>query len=188
MAKLLRQLLPMLTIMLIALAYSPESQARMHNCGPRDTERQCMVCNCFFESGGEPDKGKLAVNIVVLARMNSDFFRESTVCATVWKPAQFSWTQDRASNSLSTTTAAYRACEAQTDIALNYFRPVRNPTHYYAASGPNAIRPPRWSTASHFSVAQKVGHHVFLNDSREKMIRIPKSLTSLASMLSGASR
>ncbi len=172
----------------MSLAYSFEASARMHACSRNDSERQCMVCNCFFESAGESNQGKLAVNIVVLARMNSDFFRETTVCSTIWKPAQFSWTQDNKSNSLSTTTAAYKACEVQTDSALRYFRPVRNPTHYYANTGANAIKAPKWSKASHFSVAQKVGHHVFLNDSRESIFRMPEAFANFTSMLSGATR
>lgn len=185
---LLRQCLLLLTLCLATLLYQSNASARMHACSPRDGARQCMICNCFFESSTEPQTGKLAVNIVVIARTNSQLpdFRGKSICGIIWQQGQFSWTSDRASNSLSTTTESYKNCEKATDQALTYFRPVRNPTHYYAATGPNAVRAPTWTRRSHFSVAQKVGHHVFINDSRERILG--RQSETLMNMLRRATR
>jgi spore germination cell wall hydrolase CwlJ-like protein len=48
----------------------------------------CLIYNVYFESRGEPKKGKLAVALVTLNRADNG----DSICKTVYAPKQFSWT------------------------------------------------------------------------------------------------
>jgi spore germination cell wall hydrolase CwlJ-like protein len=77
----------------------------------------CLALAVYFESGGEPDLGKQYVAHVVMNR--STDYEESSVCAAVFDPYQFSWTNTiKRSSSLKvmTKTAVKRIEDEKTWI------------------------------------------------------------------------
>lgn len=61
------------------------------NCKHQGTERQCMVCNTYFEAGILHEEGQLAVGANVMTRRFSDRF-PNTLCGVIYQHAQYSWT------------------------------------------------------------------------------------------------
>ncbi len=65
------------------------------NCNSDNTDPYtCLVCNCFYETIGEPAAGKLAVAKVVMTRTRMSRYPDS-VCGVIYDPSQFSWTNRR---------------------------------------------------------------------------------------------
>lgn len=52
----------------------------------------CLALNVYFEARGEPIQGQYAVAHVTLNRAKQN---SSTVCSEVFKPKQFSWTNQK---------------------------------------------------------------------------------------------
>ncbi len=153
-------------------------------CTPNDGERQCMVCNCFFETRGEKVAGKTAVNIVVHARANSDQFPNS-VCKVVWQKSQFSWTADKNSNTMNLSNQgdqqALKECQQAADTTFRYKDRFHNPTHYH-----NTSVKPKWAGKFPILFAYRQGNHIFYNDMREPSLKAP-TLTELAKVFNGVS-
>jgi spore germination cell wall hydrolase CwlJ-like protein len=144
--------------------------AEIAACSAQSSERQCMLCNCMFEASGETLQGKLAVNQVVFARMNSGKYRDS-VCGVVWQRSQFSWTngyQNKTRNMNLSDTRGLNECVQATDLALNWLRNATNPTHYHTTrvSPYWAGRPPLVRTST-------IGHHIFYNDNSRSIFSLP---------------
>ena len=57
-------------------------------------ELDCLARNIFFEAGTEDTMGKYAVAQVTLNRVSNGYWGHN-VCAVVYSPNQFSWTNDR---------------------------------------------------------------------------------------------
>jgi N-acetylmuramoyl-L-alanine amidase len=119
-------------------------------CGPNDTARQCLLCNCYFESRGESYIGKVMVARTVLSRVASRQF-PNTVCEVIYEKRQFSWTEDEEPNRM---VASSRDCE----------RAVTEAT----AAGPNGVlffhTPPTiaWvSRSQDFKSCGRLGDHIF---------------------------
>lgn len=53
----------------------------------------CLARNIYFEARGESERGKLAVALVTLNRLDNQKFPK-TICGVVFQPQQFSWTQE----------------------------------------------------------------------------------------------
>lgn len=58
-----------------------------------DAEFDCLVRNVYFEARGEPEKGKLAVALVTLNRVDNPKYPKS-ICGVVYQKNQFSWTKN----------------------------------------------------------------------------------------------
>ena len=56
-------------------------------------ELECLTRNVYYESGNQSYKGKLAVALVTLNRVNHPNYPD-TICKVVYQPMQFSWTKD----------------------------------------------------------------------------------------------
>ena len=60
------------------------------SCVQKNSERNCLICNCFFETRGEPDDEKREVTRTVRRRiLRTDF--PNNACKVVNERGQFSW-------------------------------------------------------------------------------------------------
>lgn len=57
-----------------------------------DRELNCLTSNVYYEARGESHRGKLAVALTTLNRVDSDQYPK-TICGVVFQKRQFSWTQ-----------------------------------------------------------------------------------------------
>ncbi len=57
-----------------------------------DTELNCLAKNVYYESRGESKRGKLAVALVTLNRVEDTRYPD-TICDVVYQKHQFSWTK-----------------------------------------------------------------------------------------------
>ena len=112
----------------------------------------CLAKNIYFESRGQPLRGKLAVAKVTLNRTKHEDF-PSTVCKVVYQPGQFSWTAKRRH-----TIADYKAWQESLEIARKALATglteLRGFNAIYFHSG---TKPRGW--AGHF--VAKIGAHRF---------------------------
>ena len=58
-----------------------------------EREKTCLIRNVFFEAGGEPHEGKIAVAQVTWNRLKDGRWGND-ICRVVYAPGQFSWTSD----------------------------------------------------------------------------------------------
>lgn len=58
-----------------------------------NSEIDCLAKNIYYEAGGEPYKGKLAVALVTLNRVDSTKY-PNTICQVVFQKGQFSWVKN----------------------------------------------------------------------------------------------
>jgi N-acetylmuramoyl-L-alanine amidase len=161
----------MIRWLVISLLWFSEIQAlaaappEVLTCPSNGTAYNCQVCNCYHESSGEPQEGRIAVAKTVLSRVAAaqasisrnqrpDF--PNSVCGVIFQPSQFSWTPGN--NTISAKTAeqktALRECRAAVNVAqtegangLIYFYNPRKVT-------------PGWLRLT--SSCGRVGDHVFL--------------------------
>lgn len=130
------------------------------SCGPRNNDRQCLICNCFFESRGEPEEGQKLVTRAVIARTKSDADNwPNSVCGVVYQASQFSWTADKNSNAFCPSFPEAQVCMKTTDQVL------RNPQ---ASSAPLWFHTPNvkpvWRKKLKLckvGSGGRVGNHVF---------------------------
>jgi len=91
-------------------------------CTQRQSSFNCLVCNCFYETRGEPKVGKIAVAKTVLSRVASDEFPDS-ICAVVFQPSQFSWVSDSNTNTINVKKPedilALKECKEASNIAMD---------------------------------------------------------------------
>lgn len=146
------------------------AKAETMSCTSRQSPFECMVCNCYHESRGEPREGKIAVAKTVLSRSGSRSYPNS-VCKVVYQPWQFSWTRDRYSNTIKTRNSIDRKslteCRSAVDQAIN-----EGPNGLIYFYNPRVVTP-AW--ARRVTSCGKVGRHVFLVPRGEKC---PKDLGS----------
>lgn len=71
-------------------------------------ELQCLALNIFHEARGESLAGQIGVAQVTLNRVAMQHRGKKTICAVVFDPKQFSWT-DRAGKSLKPTGKQWQA-------------------------------------------------------------------------------
>lgn len=112
----------------------------------------CLALNVYAEARGEIIEGQLAVAHVTLNRTEDPRYPDE-VCAVVYDPYQFSWT-DRPliiDEPESMTRAMFVALSA---MLSDHPDPTDGATHFY--SGPA----PLW--ASSMMVTAQIGNHTFL--------------------------
>ena len=113
----------------------------------------CLARNVYFEARGEPLAGQYAVAEVTMNRRGWGPFRK-TVCAVVYEPGAFSWTNDRR---LPTPggpawASAQRVAEA---VYWQKHTPMLHGVRYYHA----VYVSPDW--AKEKQRVAKIGRHIF---------------------------
>ena len=133
------------------------------NCTSRQSSYNCLLCNCYFETRGEPLVGKIAVAKTVLSRMDSNEFPD-TACGVVFQPSQFSWTNDSYRNTVKVSKpedqAALQQCRDAANTALD-----EGPNGLLYFYNPRKVTP---SWARKMRNCGRAGEHVFM---------VPKSET-----------
>lgn len=157
-----------LTIWLAGQSAFAESLA----CNRNTSSFTCLVCNCYHESRGEPLDGRIAVLKTVLTRKEDDVYTfPDTVCGVVYEDGQFSWTEDKYSNNITTKNAedvqSLRECRQAADIAIDE-----------GANGIIFFNNPRtsdnaWKFKRGKTTCGRIGNHVFYVPNGQKC---PKAL------------
>ena len=128
----------------------------------RERQLSCLSKNIYYEAGGEPFEGKVAVAQVTMNRVNSGLF-PADVCQTIYQKnivyqkviCQFSWACDRDTNAHPPNNANYKeSIEVAKRVLLEDFRlPILKEALYYHADYIN----PGWRREK----VAKIGRHVF---------------------------
>ncbi|AZZ35988.1 hypothetical protein CIK05_04010 [Bdellovibrio sp. qaytius] len=144
-------------VLTILLAFTSQgAMAEVLSCTPNQSTYNCLVCNCYFETRGESQDGKVAVAKTVLSRITLPEF-PNTVCRVVFQSSQFSWTSDSNSNRLNATTdddkEALYDCKKATETALH--EGANGLIYFY---NPHKATP-RWARKT--TSCGRVGQHAF---------------------------
>lgn len=128
----------------------------------REKQLGCLSKNIYYEAGGEPFEGKVAVAQVTMNRVNSGQFPDD-VCKTIYQKnifyekvvCQFSWACDRNSGTRPPNNSNYRESEeVAKKVLLEEFRlPALKEAMFYHADYIN----PGWKREK----ITKIGHHIF---------------------------
>jgi spore germination cell wall hydrolase CwlJ-like protein len=128
----------------------------------RERQLGCLAKNIYYEAGGEPFEGKVAVAQVTMNRVESGHFPDD-VCRTIYQKnviyekvvCQFSWACDRDSGTRPPNNANYReSMEVAKKVLLEEFRlPALKEAMYYHADYIN----PNWRREK----VAKIGRHIF---------------------------
>lgn len=128
----------------------------------RERQLGCLARNIYYEAGGEPFEGKVAVAQVTLNRVNSGQF-PNDICRTVYQKnviydkviCQFSWACDREPGVKPANKVAYNeSMEVAKKVLLEGFRlPSLNNAMYFHATRIN----PGWKKKK----VATIGGHVF---------------------------
>ena len=117
-------------------------------------EIHCLALNVYHEARGESDRGKYAVAVVTLNRVDSPRYPKS-VCGVVWQRAQFSWTHDGRSDIPRNRKAWKKALRVATRAYLNNATSVvGEATHFHTVQ----VRP-SWSRKQRKVCT--IGRHIF---------------------------
>jgi spore germination cell wall hydrolase CwlJ-like protein len=124
----------------------------------------CHAQNIYFETGGEPYKGKVAVVFVVSNRVKDQRW-PNNVCEVIWQKkwkrkknkfiSQFSWTTDGKSDTPKNKKEWYQSlliAQAWKDKKLK--NTIGKATHYHSV----AVKP--WWRKKYRQVAS-IGRHIF---------------------------
>jgi spore germination cell wall hydrolase CwlJ-like protein len=113
----------------------------------------CLARNVYFEARGEPLAGQYAVAEVTMNRRGWGPFRKS-VCAVVYEPGAFSWTNDR---HLPTPAGAAwsRAQRVAEEVYWQKHVPTLHGARYYHAT----YVKPDWAAGKRRVV--RIGNHIF---------------------------
>ena len=128
----------------------------------RERQLGCLAKNIYYEAGGEPFEGKIAVAQVTMNRVASSQF-PSDVCKVIYQKnifyervvCQFSWVCDREVVFKPTNRANYNESmiAAQKVLLEDYRLPSLTSALYYHADYVN----PGWKKEK----VAKIGHHIF---------------------------
>lgn len=111
---------------------------------------RCLATNIYHEARGEGYWGGLAVAVVTINRAQHRDYPRS-ICAVVYQPKQFSWTNSRTHRATTNPASIYLA-----KVALSQRHRLRwlKATHYHTT----AVKP-RWRLQ--LQRVAKIGDHVF---------------------------
>ena len=128
----------------------------------RERQLGCLAKNIYYEAGGEPFEGKIAVAQVTMNRVASSQF-PSDVCKVIYQKnifyervvCQFSWVCDREVVFKPTNRSNYNESmiAAQKVLLEDYRLPSLTSALYYHADYVN----PGWKKEK----VAKIGHHIF---------------------------
>ena len=122
-------------------------------------EVECLARNIYFEAGGEPRNGKIAVAEVTMNRVNSNDYPR-TVCGVVNQKirgtCQFSWVcQDK--KPVRRNTDAWRDSVKIAEnilISKQHYGIIGNAKHFHAV-----YVDPEWAESKR--MIKKIGQHIF---------------------------
>lgn len=124
----------------------PNKQLVMNNTAVtaevRNKQLECLARNIYYEAGGEPFEGKVAVAQVVMNRVESGLF-PSDICRVIYQKnviydkvvCQFSWYCESPSNVKPKNIAVYKEAElVARQVLLEGFRlpSLRNALYFHA--------------------------------------------------------
>lgn len=149
-------------------AIAAPTSVNLMACPSNGSEYTCLVCNCYYESSGEPQEGRIAVSKVVLSRVAAakasvannarpDF--PTTACGVIFQPSQFSWTPG---NNTITAKPADRPAveqvlrECRAAVTLAQTEGANGLIYFY---NPRKVTP-AWSRTA--KSCGRIGDHVFL--------------------------
>lgn len=128
----------------------------------RERQLSCLSKNIYYEAGGEPFEGKVAVAQVTLNRVNSGKF-PNDICKTIYQKnmvyekviCQFSWACDRDTGARPPNNASYKeSVEVAKKVLLEDFRlPALKDALYFHGDYIN----PGWKREK----VAKIGRHIF---------------------------
>ena len=128
----------------------------------RERQLGCLAKNIYYEAGGEPFEGKVAVAQVTMNRVENSQF-PGDVCKVIYQKnifyekvvCQFSWVCDREAAFKPTNRANYNESmiAAQKVLLEDYRLPSLKNALYYHADYIN----PGWKKEQ----VAKIGHHIF---------------------------
>jgi len=118
-------------------------------------ERNCLIRNVFYEAGGEPYEGKIAVAQVTWNRVRSGAWGRD-LCSVIHAPNQFSWTRDSIKRNRPLNGTQVAAVQTAVDDFLSGIRvsKLKDATHFHATY----VRP-GWATSE--ARVKSIGGHVF---------------------------
>ena len=130
-------------------------------------ELDCLARNIFFEAGTEDTMGKYAVAQVTLNRVASGYWGHN-ICAVVYSPEQFSWTDDKelATAKLDSENWHESRAVAQAVLRQGYRVKTLKKALYYHADYTN----PPWRDNQ--QVIGKVGHHIFYTKAKGSWVSL----------------
>lgn len=120
----------------------------------------CLALTIYKEARGEPERGQVAVGLVVLNRVKQT---NKNACQVITAPAQFSWYEGTSSLLIPTwDTSTWKKSISAAKTALF--------VHQYDISGINHFHhksmTPKW--ASSLVPHEVIGNHVFYSSFRTK--------------------
>lgn len=122
----------MKVILLLLLLFFPLAPQAL------DKEFDCLVRNVYHESRGEPEKGKIAVALVTLNRVDSGKY-PNTICGVVYQKNQFSWTKNYSKVKINA-----EQWQASKDAAFTAYMNRNVLGHFPAISFHNLNVNPKW--------------------------------------------
>ena len=122
-------------------------------------EVDCLARNIYFEAGGEPKRGKIAVAEVTMNRVNSPQFPR-TVCAVVHQrtkgTCQFSWVCEGKKHVYRNSDAWRESVKIAENILISkHDYDIIGSAKYFHAD----YVEPSW--AQHKKLIRKIGNHIF---------------------------
>ena len=122
-------------------------------------EVECLARNIYFEAGGEPNAGKIAVAEVTMNRVQSKQYPR-TVCGVVHQrikgTCQFSWVCEGKKNVRRNTNAWQDSVKIAENILISkkHYVIIGNAKHFHAV-----YVDPEWAESKR--VIKKIGQHIF---------------------------
>ena len=122
-------------------------------------EVECLARNIYFEAGGEPNAGKIAVAEVTMNRVQSKQYPR-TVCGVVHQrikgTCQFSWVCEGKKNVRRNTNAWQDSVKIAENILISkqHYGIIGNAKHFHAV-----YVDPEWAESKR--VIKKIGQHIF---------------------------
>jgi hypothetical protein len=117
-----------------------------------------LIKNCLMEAENQSMEAKIAVTHVVLNRAKNPKF-PNTIEGVVLQPKQFSWVKKPSQRIIRYKD--YKKCEKAVQLALSCVN-KNNFLYYWAASGPNAIKEPKW--AQNLKNKTQIDAHMFASE------------------------
>ena len=118
-------------------------------------ELLCLAKNIYYEAGGEPLQGRIAVAQVTLNRVTHRTEFQANICGVVYAKDQFSWTQER-----HREPRGEAWLEAQA-IARAVVQGTAHLPKFRALYFHNQTVKPRWSRTK--ELVARIGNHTFYN-------------------------
>jgi spore germination cell wall hydrolase CwlJ-like protein len=122
---------------------------------------ECLMLNAYHEARGEGVAGIQAATIVVLNRTAKKHMNANTVCQTVYKPKQFSWTHLDVRHKPINKSEMEIVKTAVLDLLLTPLskldkdvQKVKDSLYYHETNI-------KWKYANSFTVSSKIKNHIF---------------------------